>query len=233
MTPLPEPGVHPRERGALEPRGAPDLRASGGGAARLSLSRVCTGPRWGVLVMWMASLIPASCILPPEGTTPPPVDNYPPEIDRQSRVPFDVSVDLFVPDPSSGTSCRFPFAARIFDRDHSVLKIRWIADNNSSIVQPLAEDDDFTLPEGAREARITVDTRDLTDPLFDFPHVLSLFVTDGPGWDATFDELLESGAKRDGGRARGSTTDAGVPGGAVAEAHWILSFEQGNCRFDP
>lgn len=166
----------------------------------------------------------SGCLVPPDGDPPVDVVDDPPVIDLESLDPAEATLKVTVP-VSLGGSCRIRFAARISDFDDSVVRVRWVADNKKSIVRLLEDDEDFTLPEGVRFVVRTVETRDLSEPLVEVPHTISLFVSDGVGWDATRDEIDEGTSKTDFGRL--ARTDGGLAAGSVVEVRWFLTFEDG------
>lgn len=204
-------------------------------SARLLLSRKGS-PRegWACLIV-MLLLGTSACVLPPNGEDPV-MPNVPPEIDYGSLSPPEPApIILIRQEQPSG--CRFELSARVRDKDDSLLKARWVADNRQSTVQLLLELPVELVRDGSGQRAWKDVDISLLWPTFGTQvagtaHTVSLFVIesrDSLDWAVGKKEAQE--------RVVGTPTDYGAvtmlddAGSASAiEARWFLRFEQGECQ---
>lgn len=167
----------------------------------------------------------SACLVPPDGDPPIDVLNDPPIVDLDTVAPSQPILRIIVP-PSLERACNVRFSARVSDSDDGVLRVRWVADNRTSLVRLIEGDDDVLVPEGVRVFSRSIDVRALTPPLVGVAHTVSLFVSDAPGgWYAPEEEIQEGTTKTDFGRL--APSDGGTAGGTVVEVRWFLGFELG------
>lgn len=188
---------------------------------------------YGLGLAWLA-LGFSACLVPPEGEPPATLENIPPEADLESMRPYAPQTAI----PVDRCSDFRVELSQIIDLDSPTLHFRWVANNRLPRARWLR---DFDLSSTRKPgephrafARVV--------PSLDFPDqveqarnkqaasgVLSLFVTDAPGWEIP-SPITPQAEPQDLGRVP-SIRRPGQPRPAVVEFRWTFVFgQEGECQ---
>jgi hypothetical protein len=165
-----------------------------------------------VLLFVVAMVAGASCVLPPDGAVQQ-ATHYSPEVELNALHP---------PKPVTTLqdTCRFLVKAdKVSDRDSPSVRVRWVADNKTSIVQLVSFEDEVPTGGLPNSVHVQILPDSFVAPLVSTPHALSLFVTDAPDWAISNEELLSQQATvTDYGQIKTSTM------ASVIEVRWFFNF---------